>query len=44
MVDSVVFPMSSEAADKQEEVKKGFVKLVAIGDSGVGKTSLVQMF
>ena len=24
--------------------KKCFVKIVAIGDSGVGKTSLIQMF
>jgi len=36
--------MSAEAAEKQDDVKKGFVKIVAIGDSGVGKTSLVQMF
>lgn len=26
------------------ESKKCFVKVVAIGDSGVGKTSLIQMF
>jgi GTPase SAR1 family protein len=40
----VVFPMDAETAEKQDDVKKGFVKIVAIGDSGVGKTSLVQMF
>lgn len=40
----VIYPMSAEAAEKQDDVKKGFVKMVAIGDSGVGKTSLVQMF
>ena len=40
----VVYPMAAETAEKQDDVKKGFVKIVAIGDSGVGKTSLVQMF
>ena len=29
---------------KQAVDKKSFVKVVAIGDSGVGKTSLIQMF
>ena len=29
---------------KQAVDKKCFVKVVAIGDSGVGKTSLIQMF
>lgn len=30
--------------DSFQNEKKCFVKVVAIGDSGVGKTSLIQMF
>ena len=28
----------------QQEVRKAFVKLVVIGDSGVGKSSLIHFF
>jgi len=33
-----------ESAISSDPKKKCFVKLVAIGDSGVGKTSLIQQF
>jgi Ras-related protein Rab-7A len=32
------------AASRQQALQKCFIKIVAIGDSGVGKTSLIQMF
>ena len=36
--------MGSTTSSKPVIEKKCFVKIVAIGDSGVGKTSLIQMF
>ncbi len=33
-----------QKAQKPPAEKKCFIKIVAIGDSGVGKTSLIQMF
>lgn len=36
--------MTSPNIMSMKSDKKCFVKVVAIGDSGVGKTSLIQMF
>jgi Ras-related protein Rab-7A len=41
--DSVASSTGGRVISTQIE-KKCFVKIVAIGDSGVGKTSLIQMF
>ena len=42
-LDQVIKPPAQKVPNSAPD-KKCFIKVVAIGDSGVGKTSLIQMF